>query len=176
MTWLRSRPGSGTDRDCDTAAMASAPKPFTPAQERRATPIIKVMSRLNTWTYRATKGRIGGRFMRGAPVCLLTTTGKVSGEPRTVPLIYGREGDTIVLVASKGGMSQHPQWYTNLRANPDVVVEIGAERLELTARTATADEKGEWWPKMVAIYRDYADYQARTDRDIPVVLCEPRTA
>jgi deazaflavin-dependent oxidoreductase (nitroreductase family) len=139
-----------------------------------ANPLIKLMSRVNTWVYRATDGRLGGRFLRGAPVLLLTTVGRKSGAPRVAPLIYGRDGERVLLVASKGGMDHHPLWYHNLVANPDVEVQIGADVRRMTARTASPAEKQALWPKMVAVYRDYDDYQARTARDIPLVVLTPR--
>ncbi len=148
--------------------------PFTPAQERFGNVVIKVMSALNTWVYRATGGRIGGRFLRGAPVLLLTTTGRKSGERRTAPLLYLADGDRFVIVASKGGFSHHPAWYLNLEKNPDVTVEVGSDRREMRARIASDTEKKALWPKLVAMYRDYDDYQARTDRNIPVVVLEGR--
>ena len=154
--------------------MASAPRPFTKAEVAFANPIIKAMSRLNTWAYRATNGRLGGKFMRGAPVLLLTTVGRKSGTPRVAPLIYARDGERVLIVASKGGMDHHPLWYHNLVANPQVEVQIGADTRTMTARTATPAEKDALWPKVVAVYRDYADYQARTSRDIPVVILSPR--
>lgn len=151
----------------------TAPRPYTAREVAIANPIIKAMSRLNTWVYRATGGRIGGKFLRGAPVLLLTTTGRRSGQRRTAPLIYVRDGERLVLIASKGGMDHHPLWYLNLVANPAVEVQIGREVRPMRARTATPDEKAALWPKAVAVYRDYADYQARTSRDIPVVILEP---
>jgi deazaflavin-dependent oxidoreductase (nitroreductase family) len=131
------------------------------------------MSALNVWVYRLSGGRIGGRFLRGAPVCLVTTTGRKSGEPRTAPLLYLADGPRVVIVASQGGMSKHPVWYLNLTANPRCTVEIGSEKRAMVARTASAEEKAALWPRLVAMYRDYADYQARTERDIPVVILEP---
>lgn len=154
--------------------MASPPRPYTKAQVAFANPIIKAMSRINTWAYRATSGRVGGRFMRGAPVLLLTTVGRRSGARRVAPLIYARDGDRLLIVASKGGMDHHPLWYHNLVATPEVEVQIGAESRPMTARTATPAEKAALWPKVVTVYRDYADYQARTSRDIPVVVLSPR--
>jgi deazaflavin-dependent oxidoreductase (nitroreductase family) len=154
--------------------MASAPRPFTKTEMAVANPIIKLMSRVNTWAYRATNGRLGGRFLRGAPVLLLTTVGRKSGARRVAPLIYGRDGERLLLVASKGGMDHHPLWYHNLVANPEVEVQIGAGRRRMTARTADPAEKRALWPKMVAVYRDYDDYQARTTRDIPLVILTPR--
>jgi deazaflavin-dependent oxidoreductase (nitroreductase family) len=148
------------------------PRPFTRREERIGTALVKVMSKANVWAYRATGGRVGGRFLRGAPVLLLTTRGRRSGQPRTAPLLYLADGDRVVIVASKGGMSEHPLWYRNLRADPECEVEIGRERRAVRARVATAEEKRELWPKLLAMYRDYADYQARTERDIPVVILE----
>jgi len=147
---------------------------YTPLQERLASPLIRAVSAANTWVYRVSGGRIGGRFRQGAPVLLLTTIGRKSGRPRTAPLLYLEDGENVVVVASKGGMSQHPVWYLNLEANPDVEVEIGSGRRRLRARRASDEEKAKLWPRLVAMYRDYDDYQARTDRNIPVVVLEPR--
>lgn len=149
------------------------PKPFTEAQERRGDRFIKFMSSVNTGLYRRTGGRLGGR-LAGAPVCLLTTLGRRSGEPRTMPLLYLRDGADIVLVASKGGFSRHPQWYLNLLANPEVTVQIKRHRMEMTAVVADETRKAALWPRLVEMYRQYDDYQARTDREIPVVICTPR--
>lgn len=148
--------------------------PFTPTQERIGNVAIKVMSALNTWVYKLTGGRIGGKFLGGAPVMLLTTIGRKSGEPRIAPLLYLEDGDRVVTVASKGGMSQHPLWYRNLVANPDVEVTIGTTTRRMTARTATPEEKEAYWPKLTAMYPDYGAYQARTTREIPVVILSPR--
>jgi deazaflavin-dependent oxidoreductase (nitroreductase family) len=147
--------------------------PFTPAQERYGNVVIRVMSLLNVWVFRLSGGRLGAKFLRGAPILLLTTKGRKSGEPRTAPLLYLRDGDRIVIVASKGGFSHHPAWYLNLEKDPHVEVEIGRERRPMLARRASAAEKGALWPKLTAMYRDYDDYQARTERDIPVVVLEP---
>lgn len=136
--------------------------------------IMRWMSHANTWLYRKTGGRVGGRFLRGAPVCLLTTTGRKSGEPRTTPLLYLRRGDRVIVVASQGGMPKHPQWYRNLQVTPEVEVEIKKERLRLTARTASEAERQELWPELLKMYSDFEDYQSWTDRVIPVVILEPR--
>ncbi len=154
--------------------MSTPPKPFTPRQEKIGSVVIKVLSHLNTWIYRASGGRFGARMPGGQPVLLLTTIGRKSGQPQTAPLLYLKEGDAYVVVASKGGMSHHPLWFKNLEANPRVEVEVGSDKLAMTARHATADEKAVLWPKLVALYPSYADYQARTPRDIPVVLLTPR--
>jgi deazaflavin-dependent oxidoreductase (nitroreductase family) len=151
---------------------SAPPKPFTPAQERRGNVFIKLMSKLNTVLYRASGGRVGGRF-KGAPVCLLTTIGRKSGEPRTMPLLYLQQGDDVVIVASKGGFSTSPQWYFNLLANPDVTIEIKGRKSEMTARVAETAERAALWPKLVAMYSDYDEYRQRTEREIPVVICSP---
>ena len=113
------------------------------------------------------------RFPRGAPVCLVTTTGRKSGQSRTAPLLYLADGERVVLVASKGGMSKHPVWYLNLVANPRCTVEIGREKRAMRAHTASAEEKAALWPRLIAMYPDYDDYQSRTDREIPVVVLDP---
>lgn len=141
--------------------------------------VIKLMSNVNTGVYRATGGRLGSTWRIGAgfrkpvPVCLLTTTGRTSGRPRTVPLCYLREDSAIVVVASQGGLPTNPQWYLNLSANPAVEIEIGRHRSAYRARTASRDERARLWPKLLDMYADYAAYQSWTDREIPVVVCEP---
>ena len=154
--------------------MAKQPRPFTKTEERIGSVVVKWMSAANTAVFRATGGRLGATFLRGAPVCLLITKGRKSGEPRTAPLLYLREGNDYVIVASKGGMSHHPLWFKNLEANPDAEIEIGSERIKVRARTADAEEKARLWPKLLQMYPDYGDYQARTERDIPVVVLSPR--
>jgi len=149
------------------------PKPFTPRQEKVGSVIVKVISQANTWLFRVSGGRLGGRMPGGQPVLLLTTIGRKSGQPHTAPLLYLKEGDVYVVVASKGGMSHHPLWFKNLEANPRVEVEVGSSKLVMNARQATANEKAAVWPKLVAMYPSYADYQKRTTRDIPVVLLTP---
>ena len=151
-----------------------SPRPWTPTEERLGTLAVRAMSAVNTWIFRASGGRLGSRFLRGAPVLLLTTTGAKSGVRRTTPLIYLADGPRMVLVASKGGMSHSPAWYHNLMANPECEVQIATRTTHMVARRASAEEKAALWPKLVAIYRDYDDYQARTSRDIPVLILTPR--
>ena len=155
-------------------AEKTTPRPWTPSEERFGTLAVRIMSVVNTALFKASGGRIGNKFMRGAPVCLVTTTGARSGEVRTTPLIYLADGDDVVIVASKGGMSHHPAWYHNLAKNPAARVQIGSSVRDMVARRANAAEKAALWPRLVAIYRDYDDYQARTDRDIPVMILSPR--
>lgn len=146
----------------------------TASELRRIKPLLKLMSRTHTALFRASGGRLGRRFLRGAPVGLLTTTGRKSGAARTLPLIYLEDGERIVLVASQGGAVRHPVWYLNLDANPDVEFQIAGESRKYRARTGTTEEKASYWPRLCAIYRDYDDYQRRTDRSIPIVLLDPR--
>jgi deazaflavin-dependent oxidoreductase (nitroreductase family) len=150
------------------------PSPWSPTQERLATPLIHAMTVLNVMAYRLTGGWLGGTFRGGAPVCLVTTTGKRSGQARTIALLYLAEGDDVVVVASKGGMSHSPGWYHNMMANPDVEVQIGATKRPMRARRASDAEKAALWPRLIAMYPDYDDYQKRTARNIPVMILSPR--
>jgi len=115
----------------------------------------------------------GGAVATPPPVGILTTIGRKSGEPRDSPLLYLREGDRIVVVASQGGRDTHPMWYLNLVANPQVKFQVRGEKLRLTAREATDAERDEYWPKLDAMYPDFANYRSYTDRKIPIVICEP---
>ncbi|MCU1699505.1 MAG: deazaflavin-dependent nitroreductase family protein [Mycobacterium sp.] len=133
----------------------------------------KWVSRINTFFYRRGNGRGLGTTVGGISVALLTTTGRKTGEPRVSPLYFYRDGDKVIVAASKGGSDKHPMWYLNLKADPKVSVEIKDEKLELTARDATEDERNLYWPKLVEMYPTYDDYQSWTDRKIPLVVCEP---
>lgn len=107
------------------------------------------------------------------PTLLLTTTGRNSGEPRSLPLIYGEHEGSYVVIASKGGMPTHPLWYRNLEANPACTLQVGAKTVKGTARVAEGDERAEIWDMMAKIYPPYLDYQKATDREIPVVVIDP---
>ncbi|OBK10203.1 nitroreductase family deazaflavin-dependent oxidoreductase [Mycobacterium asiaticum] len=133
---------------------------------------IKWMARANTSIYRLSNGKLGGTIKR-APVALLTTTGRRSGEPRVSPLIYVRDGDRVVLVASRGGSNKHPLWYLNLKAQPKVSVQIRDEVLQLKARDATPEERERYWSQLAAVYPPLDDYKTWTDRTIPIVICDP---
>ena len=150
-----------------------AAKPPRGLNSPQTNTIVKWMSRTQTWVYKKTDGRLGGKFLQGAPVALLTTTGRKTGEPRVSPLLYLRDGDRVVLVASKGGAATNPMWYLNLKANPRVSVQIKDEVLHLTARDATEAERAQYWPRLLQIYSSFDDYQSWTDRVIPVVICDP---
>jgi deazaflavin-dependent oxidoreductase (nitroreductase family) len=126
----------------------------------------------HTDRYIATDGEEGHDW-QGTQTLLLTTTGRRSGQPITLPLIYGRHGDDYLLVASRGGSPQHPGWYFNLDANPEVEIQVKGDKLRARARTATPEEKRELWPIMTKEWPDYDKYQTKTDRDIPLVVIEP---
>jgi deazaflavin-dependent oxidoreductase (nitroreductase family) len=121
--------------------------------------------------YRATDGKEGHDW-QGTQTLLLTTTGRKSGEPRTTPLIYAPYGDAFTIVASKGGADEPPAWYLNLSERPEVEVQVKGDRFKATARTAGAEEKAEIWPTMVSEWPAYDDYQASTEREIPIVILE----
>jgi deazaflavin-dependent oxidoreductase (nitroreductase family) len=121
--------------------------------------------------YVETDGRSGHKW-NGRQTLLLTTRGRKSGKLRRTALIYGQDGDRYLLVASNGGARNHPFWYLNLTAQPEVQVQVGADKFTARARTAGAEEKPRLWRLMAAIWPDYDRYQKRTSRDIPVVILE----
>lgn len=145
------------------------------SRDRIFTKVAKVFGAAHVALYRRSGGRIGGRF-RGAPCLLLTVTGRKSGLKRTAPLLYGRDGDDYVIIASKGGMPKPPVWWINLRSNPAAEVEVGAERHRVTAEEVEGDERERLWKMMAAIYPDYDSYQRKTTRVIPVVRLRPAPA
>lgn len=107
------------------------------------------------------------------PTLILTTTGRKSGKPQMLPLIYGEADGNYVIVASKGGAPEHPAWYLNLVAHPDVALQIKGDKLRARARTASGAERAQLWDMMTKIYPPYDDYQKKTQREIPVVVLEP---
>jgi len=123
--------------------------------------------------YEATGGKVGHDW-NGTSCLILHTRGRTSGKVFKIPLIYGRDGEDYVLVASKGGAPEHPGWYKNLMAHPDVEIQVWGQVIPVTARTGTAADKQRVWPIMTAQWPGYDDYQASTTRDIPVVLLRPR--
>jgi deazaflavin-dependent oxidoreductase (nitroreductase family) len=126
----------------------------------------------HTDSYVATDGREGHDW-QGTQTLILTTTGRRSGQPRPQPLIYGRDGDDYLVVASKGGAPQHPAWYLNLEANPEVQVQVKGDKMRARARTATPEERERLWPIMTREWPEYDRYQEGTEREIPVVILEP---
>ena len=122
-------------------------------------------------TYRLSGGRLWGSF-KGSPVLLVDHVGRKSGKKHTSPLIYGRDGDDLVIVASKGGAKKNPLWWLNLKEHPDTTVQVGSEKRSVHAREATPEEKQRLWPMMVDVYAPYEEYQRKTQRDIPVIVLE----
>jgi deazaflavin-dependent oxidoreductase (nitroreductase family) len=141
--------------------------------------VIKVMAAVNVGVYRLTRGRVGGTWRIGAgwknpvPICLMEHRGRRTGKLRTTPLVYLRDADRVVVVASQAGRPTHPLWYRNIEADPGVVVQIRGDRQAMRARTANLEERAALWPRLVDLYRDYASYQSWTEREIPVVVLEP---
>ena len=126
--------------------------------------------------YRETDGEVGYDWENGSTILILTTKGAKTGQTRDAALIFREDDGRFVIVASKGGHPRHPAWFHNLRANPDTRVQVGSELRPVHARVATADERKRLWPKAVKAYSGYRGYQERTDREIPLVVLEPRTS
>jgi deazaflavin-dependent oxidoreductase (nitroreductase family) len=122
--------------------------------------------------YRETGGEVGHIWKEGAPTLLLTTTGRKSGEKRTTPLIYARDGDDYLIVASQGGAPEHPNWYENLSKDPNVELQVLDEVFPARARTAEGDERERLWRRVNEVWPHYDEYQQKTDRVIPVVVLE----
>ena len=148
-------------------------RPMTPFQERLGRVAVQWMTGANNVAYRLSGGRVAGHLPSGAPICLLTTTGRRTKRRRTVPLLYLRDGADLVVVASHGGMSDHPEWYLNLRADARAVVQLGPAAIQVRARDATEEERHRLWPALTAVYEHFDAYQARTPRRIPVVILSP---
>jgi F420H(2)-dependent quinone reductase len=140
----------------------------------RLWPVLRQLMKGHTVVYRATHGLVGHRFRGAPPTLLLEHVGARSGKTRTAPLTYLRDGENLVIVASKGGHPQNPSWFHNLSAYPDTTVQVGSQRRAVRARVATSPERARLWPKVVELYAGYRDYQERTDREIPLVILKPR--
>ena len=142
--------------------------------------LIKTMSRVQVWCYRRTGGRIGSKWRIGAgfrkpvPTLLLDHVGRKSGIRFTSPLLFLEFGTDLVVVASQGGLPTNPQWFHNLMAAPDTQVQIKAEVRKVRAREADTEERTILWPLLDELYADFATYRSWTDREIPIVVLEPR--
>jgi len=134
---------------------------------------LRWTGKLNIPLYRLSGGRIGGRVAK-APVLLLTTTGRKSGQLRTAPVVYLADGENLVVIGSNAGHSRTPAWSLNLKANPDAEVEVRRERRPVRARVVEGDERAELWRKHNEQYSGFDEYEARTDRDIALFVLEPR--
>ncbi len=135
-------------------------------------PDLSLLGAEHVRRYQETNGEVG-YLWNGVPTLLLTTTGRRTGLARTIAIIFGRDGDDYLLVASKGGAPQHPEWYLNLTAKPEAQIQVRGERLAVVARTATDDEKPRLWSVMTELWPNYDVYQTRTERVIPVVVLSP---
>jgi deazaflavin-dependent oxidoreductase (nitroreductase family) len=136
-------------------------------------PDITLLGEEHVRRYQETDGEVG-YIWNGATTLLLTTTGRTTGQPRTTPLIFARDGDDYLVVASMGGAPQHPNWYKNLTANAEAHVQVRGEHLDVRASTATEEEKPRLWEIVTAQWPNYDVYQTRTEREIPVVVLTPR--
>jgi deazaflavin-dependent oxidoreductase (nitroreductase family) len=150
-----------------------AENPMTEREFKTVRRIVKPLSRLHVFLYQLTGGRVLGTIT-GRPVMLVTMKGAKTGKTRTIPLMYVPYKDGVIVVASLGGAPKSPVWYNNLVANPDVVVQYKNKKMNLRARQVDDAEKAAVWPVCVEHYHEYGDYQKRTDRKIPVFVCEPR--
>lgn len=172
-----------TRQDDATGSPAALPEPGATARARGdvppipestarwVRPLLRWFSKANVFVYRLTNGKLWGTFPGGVPVCLVSMTGAKSGRKRTIPLIYLPHGEEVILVASQGGMEKHPIWYWNLKKDPHVTIQDGARKRRMVARQVDDAEKRELWPHILTIYPDFEDYQARTDRNIPMFVC-----
>jgi deazaflavin-dependent oxidoreductase (nitroreductase family) len=130
--------------------------------------VFRAVGAAHTALYRRTGGRIGGTT-RGVPCLLLTVTGRKSGQPRTAPLMYGRDGDDYVIIASKGGAPKPPVWWLNLKSKPTAEIEVGSERHRVTAEEVQGDDRERLWTLMAGLHPSYDSYRRKTTRVIPVV-------
>ena len=141
-----------------------------PAVRRNA--FMETVWKIHRWLYRVSGGRFGAK-MSGMPVLLLTTTGRRSGEARTVPLMYLPYEKAAVVIASNAGEPKHPAWWLNLQGNPRASVQRGSETIAVTAREAEGEERAKLWARLIATEASYTVYQERTKRLIPVVVLDP---
>jgi deazaflavin-dependent oxidoreductase (nitroreductase family) len=135
--------------------------------------LLKVMIPTTVFLYRLTGGVIGGKI-QSLPVLLLTTIGRKSGQARTVPLGYLRDGSTYVIIASYGGLPRHPAWFLNLQHHPEATIQVNKRQMQVKAETANPEKRQELWAHLLEVAPGYANYQKRTSREIPAVILHPR--
>lgn len=135
--------------------------------------VMRHYTRLNVWVYKKSGGRLMKHFPGGYPICIVTMRGRKTGKPREVALIHLPMGEQKLLVASQGGMEKHPLWYHNIKANPAIDIMVAGDKRAYLATQASPEQKRELWPHLLSLYPDFDEYQARTDRDIPVFVCTP---
>ncbi len=153
----------------------ASPRRITETQMRLVKPGLKLFTAFHVFLYKFSGGRLFNR-MGGGEICIVRMTGAKSGQPREFPLMYVPYRNGIVLVASLAGAPNNPVWYRNLIKYPQFEVTVGATVRKLVARIASKEEKAEVWPLCCQIYPDFQLYQDRTERDIPVFICEPSNA
>jgi len=139
------------------------------------TDATKLFGEEHVRTYRETGGEVGHIWKEGSTVLLLTTTGRKTGKSRTTPLLYGEDAGRYVVVASVGGAPKHPAWYLNLGGDAAATIQVGGRRLSVRAETAGPDERQRLWTLMTRMYPGYDGYQAKTSREIPVVILDPQS-
>lgn len=149
--------------------MPSKPPPSFPPPGTTKARLVNLIPRANVIVYRLSRGRLGAR-QQDLQVLILHTVGRRSGKRRQTPLLYLRDGDDYLIVASRGGSDAPPAWWLNLQSKPEATIEIKGSTRRVTARQATAEEKAAYWPRLTAGYSFYDDYQARTTRDIAVIV------
>ena len=149
--------------------MSSKPPPAFPPPGTLKAKLVNLIPRTNVAVYRWSKGRLGGK-MQDLPVLILHTVGRKTGRARQSPVLYVEDGENYAIVGSRGGSDAPPAWWLNLQANPAATVEIKGTKRPVLARIATTEEKDLYWPRLVAGYPFYNDYQARTAREIPVIV------
>lgn len=147
-------------------------RPYSASTQKNIHWLLKIITRLNVWVFKKSRGRLWKNFPGGFPICVVGMIGKKSGQLREVALIHLPKDDGVLLVASKGGMDTHPLWYYNIKANPNIEVTVAGTSRQLVARQVSDEEKRDLWPYLVSLYPDFDEYQARTDRNIPVFYCE----
>lgn len=140
----------------------------------RSWPVLTRLMGGHAKIYRATNGLIGHRVPGAPEMLLLDHVGAKSGTRRTSPLVFARDGQDVILIASKGGYPKNPAWFHNLVANPDTTIQIGSKRTNVHARVAEAEERERLWKLAVGVYKGYEDYRRRTEREIPLVVLTPR--
>jgi deazaflavin-dependent oxidoreductase (nitroreductase family) len=160
--------------------MATSEKPARLLDSEIFTTMSRYIGKVHTWIYRRTGGRIGGNlrlgagFRKPAPTLLLEHRGRKSGKTFVSPLLYITDDSDVIIVASALGRTENPQWYRNLLAHPDVHIQIGPDRLPVTAIVASEHERARLWPRLVNAYADFDSYQSATEREIPVIILQPR--
>ncbi|AKK26672.1 nitroreductase family deazaflavin-dependent oxidoreductase [Mycobacterium sp. EPa45] len=142
------------------------------AEQNYTAPDLVLVGADHVAAYRDSSGEVG-YLWNGVPTLLLSVAGRRSGETHTSALIFARDGDDYLVVASMGGAPRHPNWYLNLQANPAAMIQVRDQEIAVTARTATPDEKPRLWSIVTSVWPNYEVYQSRTDRDIPVVVLSP---